>query len=313
MRERTGRIARKFGPWAVAAAILAYLFEQTSAREAWRALQQARLGVFVPTALLAVTLWFLLESRAFAYLFSRFNAPLGWGEARSLRALTYIVTPINWNLGTAAIILYLRRAKGVGGFEATSSMFFYTTIDALVLATLAALGVFLLPSSPVVGQIARVAVVVVAGQLLFLSIIMARRPSWLWLQRLRAPRLLRTYRLASWRDVAVLGGLRTLYFCGFILFFWIGTRAFHVSVPLGFAMASTPLILLVATLPITPGGLGTQQAAMLYFFAPYGSEGAILAFALAFPVAVTLARMPIGLLYIRDLAALRRAPVPETT
>ena len=36
-----------------------------------------------------------------------------------------------------------------------------------------------------------------------------------------------------------------------------------------------------------------------------GSEAAILAFALTFPVALTLARMPLGLLYIRDLAALR--------
>jgi uncharacterized membrane protein YbhN (UPF0104 family) len=296
---------RRVFPWVVAAAILAYLFRQVPAREAWLALQQARLGVFVPTVIVAVTLWFLLESRAFAYLFSRFNAPVGWGEARSLRALTYIVTPINWNLGTAAIILHLRRSKGIDGIESTSSMLFYMTIDVLVFATLAGLGIFVLPSSPVVAQIARVAAVVVGVQLFFLTAIMARRPGWGWLQSLRSPRLLRTYRLATWRDVAVLAVLRTFYFCGFILFFWIGTSAFNVSVPLGFAMASTPLILMVASLPITPGGLGTQQAAMLYFFSPYGSEAAILAFALAFPVAVMLGRMPIGLLYLRDLAALR--------
>ena len=44
---------------------------------------------------------------------------------------------------------------------------------------------------------------------------------------------------------------------------------------------------------------------MLYLFAPYASEAAILAFALAFPVALIVTRLPLGLLYIRDLAALR--------
>jgi hypothetical protein len=44
---------------------------------------------------------------------------------------------------------------------------------------------------------------------------------------------------------------------------------------------------------------------MLYLFAPYGTEAALLAFSLCYPVALICARLPIGLLYVRDLAALR--------
>jgi len=44
-----------------------------------------------------------------------------------------------------------------------------------------------------------------------------------------------------------------------------------------------------------------MQAAMLCFWAPYGDEAHILAFALAFPVCVTLSRMLLGLVYIRDI------------
>jgi glycosyltransferase 2 family protein len=107
--------------------------------------------------------------------------------------------------------------------------------------------------------------------------------------------------------VALLVGVRACYFGLFVLYYWLGTHAFHTPVPLLLALAATPIILVVASLPITPAGLGTQQAAMLYFFAPYGSEAAILAFALSFPVAFICTRMPLGLFFIRDLAALRES------
>ena len=51
----------------------------------------------------------------------------------------------------------------------------------------------------------------------------------------------------------------------------------------------------------------TQQAAILYFFSPYGDEAAILAFGLTFPVALILFRCVLGLRYLSDLPKLRRA------
>jgi hypothetical protein len=44
---------------------------------------------------------------------------------------------------------------------------------------------------------------------------------------------------------------------------------------------------------------------MLYFFAPFGSEAQILAYGLAFPVALSLGRMLVGLFYVGDLRSLR--------
>jgi hypothetical protein len=44
---------------------------------------------------------------------------------------------------------------------------------------------------------------------------------------------------------------------------------------------------------------------MLYFFASFGSEAQILAYGFSFPVALIVARLPLGLLYVRDLALLR--------
>jgi hypothetical protein len=46
---------------------------------------------------------------------------------------------------------------------------------------------------------------------------------------------------------------------------------------------------------------------MLYFFAPYGNEAAVLAFGLTFPVALLLLRTLLGLRYLKDLPKLRQA------
>jgi len=292
-------------PWAIAVVILWLLFRRVPFGDALAAAGHARLEVFVPAVLVAVTLWFWLESTAFAQLFSRFNAPLSRREARGLRALTYLVTPINWNLGTGAIILHLRRSKGIAALEATSSMLFYGLIDALAMGSLMLLGVSLLPTSPVLHTIGRVAAVIVGIQLALLAFFWLRGPDWRWVRRVKTLKVFRTHGLAQWRDVAFLLLIRSLYFGCFVLFFWVGTRAFHVDVPLLFMAASVPVILATGALPITPAGLGTQQAAMLYFFAPFGTEAQILAYGLAFPVALSLGRMILGLVYVRDLRALR--------
>ena len=305
LAERSLALLKRTAPWAIAASILWLLFRRIPFTEALTAASQAELRVFIPAALIAVTLWFWLESGAFAYLFSRFNAPLSWGEARSLRGLTYLLTPINWNLGTGAIVLHLRQSKRVAPIEATSSLLFYGLIDGVVLMGLAIVGVAALPPSPPINMVRWIASVLLAVQSTLLVFFLLRGPQWRWVQRIKAVRVFKTHSNAVWRDVAVLLSIRLTYFAGFILFFWAGTRAFGVAVPLPHLAAAVPIILMIGGLPITPAGLGTQQAAMLYFFSPYGSDADILAFGLAFPVSLILSRLPISVLYLRDLAALR--------
>ena len=54
---------------------------------------------------------------------------MSWREARTLRGLTYLLTPVNWNAGTAGILVYLRQVKGVGMVEAGGSMMLYGAVD----------------------------------------------------------------------------------------------------------------------------------------------------------------------------------------
>jgi uncharacterized membrane protein YbhN (UPF0104 family) len=306
-RTRFGGWVRKLGPWAVAAAILAFLFQEIPVAAAWEAGQTARLEWFAAGMLTAVTIWFLIESVAYSYLFTRFNVPLSWAEARSLRGVTYLLTPINWNAGTAGVILHLRRSKDVSAVDSGSSMLFYGLIDGVVLTSFLLIGAALLPESPEIATLRRIALGVVCGQLGFIALLMLRVPGWSWLARLRRLAIFRTFREARARDLAWLTLLRCAYFACFVGVFWLGSSTFDIRVPLLVATAATPAILAAGALPITPAGLGTQQAAMLYFFGAYGEPAAILAFGLCFPIALNLGRCLLGLGYLRDLRAIRAA------
>jgi uncharacterized membrane protein YbhN (UPF0104 family) len=298
---------KKIAPWAVAGAIMYALFSEVPIADAWEALRSARLELFLPVMMISVLVWFLIDSAAFAFIFTRFNANLEWSEARSLRGMTYLVTPINWNLGTAAVILHLRTSKKIGALDSTSTMAFYQMIDGLLLASFVALGAMLLPSSPEIESLQRIASVFVVVQVVSMWLFVATRPNWGWLSRIRSFGIFRTHQASELRDIAVLVLMKGVYFSVFIGVFWLGCHSFGIDLPLQLAIASTPAILLVGSLPITPAGLGTQQAAMIYFFAPYGDEASILAFGLTFPVALLLFRSLIGVCYLKDLPKLRQA------
>ena len=61
-------------------------------------------------------------------------------------------------------------------------------------------------------------------------------------------------------------------------------------------MASlVPVIFFIASIPITPFGLGTLQAGMLFLFKDYSNQGNILAFSIAYATGLLLLRAIIGL------------------
>ena len=65
---------KKLAPWAIGVGILYYLFADASMGAAWEAARSARLELFLPAMLSVILLWFWIDSTAFAFIFTRFNA-----------------------------------------------------------------------------------------------------------------------------------------------------------------------------------------------------------------------------------------------
>jgi hypothetical protein len=267
-----------------------------------QAIRLARLEVFLPLVLCACLAWFLIDAAAFALVFGRFNTPMSFREARELRGLTYLLTPIHWNVGRAAVIARMRTAHRVPLLDATSSMMFYQTLDAILVSALCWVGLAQLPSSATRDALQPLVALFCLVLSAYLLIVRSSRFAIWPLERLRASAIHRTHRLARSRDILAILFLRFAYYSVFVGLYDWGTSAFGLGLPFALIVASVPIIQGIGALPITPAGIGTQQAAMLFLFSGYGPEAAIVAFGLSFPLLCIVFRSLIGWRYIGRLS-----------
>jgi hypothetical protein len=85
------------------------------------------------------------------------------------------------------------------------------------------------------------------------------------------------------------------------LMFWF----FGIRIPLAHALATVPLLMLVAGLPITPQGMGTRDLLSIQLFsgyaagAPEARSAAIAAATLSFACALTLVQLVISSIFMR--------------
>ena len=291
-------------PWFCAAGVIAYLLWYVPLGEVWVAISEAEVFWYLPLILLSVLYWFLLDSFAFSYLISRFNTPLSWQEARGMRGVTYWIAALNWNAGTAAIVLYLNRLKEVRPLQSASSLLFYSMFDAVILASTAFIGAFFLEEGVVRASVLSVSALFVLGNVVFFLVLINQRPQWPWLEKVRQWSVFSSHQKSIPRDFGVLLAIRSAYLAGFVACFLLGASTFGIHVPLGLGMASVPVIMLMGALPISPAGLGTQAAAMLFFWSDSGSAASIVAYGLVFPISLTVARMVVGIPYVRDFRRL---------
>ncbi|MEZ4334257.1 MAG: YbhN family protein [Myxococcota bacterium] len=307
---RIAPLARRLLPWLVAVGCLAWAFAVVPVEALLEALAQASLERLVPLAVVAVVVWFLLESAAYAYAFSRFNAPLSWREARSLRAVTYLLTVIHWHVAKAAVVLRLHATHGIGLLAGTSTLLLYQMVGILVLAVFATIGAVFRPSLPAAREVLIAALLLVLGTLIGFGLLRADRPKIGLLEELRRLTVFQAWRQLELRDLAMLCALKAAYQLVFVLVYWLGLRAFDVALSFPHVLVATALLQVVGGLPIAPAGLGTQQAAMLLFFSDPRRAGtdapAILAFAFVLPFTTMVLRALLACLYLGDLA--RPAP-----
>jgi glycosyltransferase 2 family protein len=120
---------------------------------------------------------------------------------------------------------------------------------------------------------------------------------------------IRKYAAHPSRLLAVLGGSLAVQALRVVQAFCLG-RSLGIDVPLAAYFAFVPLILLIMLLPITINGLGTSQAAFVWFFSRAGvSSAAAFALSVLFVALGIVGNLPGAVLY----AAGSRAPDARAT
>lgn len=284
---------RRLAPWAVGILMLLGLVLVVDLNEVLDAMGKANLAVYLPLSMLFILIWLSIETLNLSSLLKRFGYTRPLSELAAVRAYTYLLMVLNYNLGVGGIALYLRSTVGVPLAEASSLMLFYMYAELVSLTAMCVVGAAIFGSGHHVGTIALIALAFLVGSTILIYLY-RRFGNHLprGLGELSALASFRQASLATYANV-IIG--RGFYFLAFIVFFYLALPTFSVDVPFTALLVLVPAIFFIGNLPISAAGLGTMQAAMLFFFASYGSEANIAAFSIVYSGTLILLRLPLGL------------------
>jgi hypothetical protein len=256
MRKRLVRLLA----WVVTAALLFFIFRRVPFSQVVAAARGAAWWT-VPVVLATVIGLYIFDSFAIWKVFGWFLTRMSFVEVLLVRGATYLLAAVNYNVGQGAIVYFVHKAASVPIVRGIATVLFIMGVNVLALLFLASAGLAIAPEVPhavlVIVAIAWIGLVVYA-------ITVAVRPRWLAERPLFGVLL----------NAGIAGHLKALLVrlphIACLLVFQISLlRAFGVAVPVIDAVATFPVVFFIAVLPISVQGLGTTQAAMIYFFARY--------------------------------------------
>ena len=260
--------------WVVTAGLLGLLLWRTPLSQVVAATRAAAPWM-VPVTLLMLAAIYVADSFAIWKTFGWFLARLSFAQILIVRGATYLLAAINYSVGQGAIVYFVHRATGAPVLRGVGTILLIMGINILALMFLTTAGLLIAPDVP--HSLYVIITIAYVGLAIYLVAVMVR-PRWL------SSRPIFDVLLAA----GARGHLKALlvrlpHIAALMAYQTVVLRAFGVRVPLVAAIASLPVVMFVAVLPISVQGIGTTQAAMVFFFARYGTgdqsarEAAVLA------------------------------------
>lgn len=296
----TSARTKTFLAYAGAGAIIWFVSRGIPLAAMTNAISHAHLALFLATTAGALTFWLLGETLLFSRLFTYFHRRTGFGEVLIPNATQYFLQVVNLAVAHGAMILLLSRRKGFPLLTAGCTMLFQGFVDFQVLVLMALAGLALAPSFPLRGTAWYLIAIILA---LWLA-------SWFWMRGRPAsswaryvydlPAMSAFRRARPWHYIRLVA-LRAPIFALQGLVLYLQMLAFHIHVPIGLVVALTPLIMLVTSIPLTPVGLGSEQAAILLCFHSFGTRADLLALSLAVSLTNLVFRMALGVGFVKPM------------
>lgn len=270
---------KTIAPWFVAIGIFAYLFHVYPPHKIWDSLSYVRLGTFIPFAVGYFIFIYLADVFAMTRVLKRFGFDVPMKSLLPARGVTYLIMVLNYGAAQAGFAYYLKKTHRIPIWEALSIFFFIAVIDLYWVISLAFVGSFF-QDYAVGGTTLRNFIwglALIAYCLFILNYLFWRGPlyqkleqkKWKILQWIRQKDIFRLFKEARLGDYFKLALLRTPIHVSLIISMFIVLRTFDVFIPFLKILGNMPLVFLVGTIPITPGGLGTANVAIVELLTPY--------------------------------------------
>ena len=304
------------GAWAIALAILGYLFTRVPVAEVVDALKNAAPWT-IPVMAAMVLVVYAADTFAAWKAFSWFAAPLTYGEALTVRGASYILALVNYAVGQGAFAYFLHKTKRVSLLRSASTVLLIMGTNVLLLLFISTAGLALSHNIPsgTAGTLATSRALAWAGYggLLVYVAILAAKPRFLTRREIFSVLF-----EAGLRGHAKALAARLPHILSLVVFAYLYLAAFGVRVPPLQALLFLPISFLVAASPLPGQGLGAVQAVMIAVFRPFApgsdsqAEAAVFAASITGWATAMVVQMLIGLICLRTQLA-RVLTKPDAT
>ena len=287
------RRARSLAPWLVAGLAMFWVTHAVHWGDVWRACEHVPLGWFVGTSLVMLLLNCAADTLAMYYTFGWFGCHVPYRELFVIRGATYLVAVVQYYVGQAAILGFLRSRKGVPLWRGAGWILFVSAINMGVLILIAAAG---LARAQIDIKWLKMVPAVVAVTVVGYAILLRIKPAF----------LTRVQMLAPIFEMGITGHIKATivripHVLVLILWHYLSLRWFGVRVPVITALVYLPAVFFFAALPVSVQGLGLSQWAAVTFFVAYSDSGkpAVLAYSLAMTAVSLVIQVSMGVVFLR--------------
>ena len=278
------KYAKHIVPWLIAVGIIVYLFHVYSFKEILHAFKYINIYYFVIFAVVYFLVVYIVDSVVIKKAFSLFSYDVDYKDVFIARGVTYLIMIVNYPASQAGFAYYLKRQSKIPIFSAIGVFLIIVFIDLFWLINLAFFGSFFqtyqlgpINLGETVRMVAIMAYAIFFAWIIFWHFIAPRIHSkniWL-ISKLLKRQAFEIFSKAKFIDYVKITVWRTPIHLMILLSMYVVVRTFNAFIPLTQIMGNMPLVFMVGTLPITPGGLGTTNAALVELLSPHIS-GAVL-------------------------------------
>lgn len=276
--EKTGlsRVKRVL-PWAGTVLLLAYLASTTDLKTVASSLAQVSIPAVLAVAFFGTLATFLTDSWCVSLAFSRFVCPVSYREALPIKATSYFLNVLNYNVALVGMAFYLQRSRQAPFWRALGAMFFLNLMDILALSVLLAIGLVINWGTdtldPATKMVAWVLSAGGVGGFSFLVLVCKLELNVPLLHRVLKFELLKPLAQLDLLTVVKFVLLRLVFLLQYLFAQYLFLKLFQVDVPIVRLVVYLPLLTFVQIIPISVSGLGTVQLVMRQFYARYVARG----------------------------------------
>lgn len=277
--KKTTSYIKHLAPWAAAVAIFVYLFHVYPPKNIYNSLQYMNIGLFGLISVSYMLLMFVLDTYSISRVLRTFGCSAPFAELLPARGSTYLLMVVNYAAGQAAFAFYQYRKYGIPISRMLGIFSIIVVVDLFILVTIAFVATFFTSWPFKIGNMEIGTFVRIFTAAIYigfaLAVILLNKFSRLKIfERLLKNKFLNLIATTGFLDYFSVGISRLPVHIFILCGMYVAMHAF-MDVPFVNVISNIPIVFFIGSLPITPGGVGTSNVALVELFKPFVSNAAI--------------------------------------